>query len=241
LANSSCFVVLIQLNQMISKTHKTRRRDTKGFTLVELLTITVVVSILMTIGAIGLNNLSSGKGVGSAVSQAEAMFHLARQAAVANNTNARVLVSKSLAGSGQRHGDDLRRILVALQDPETGQWELTDRGEFLPPNVFFSQNFSRNADGTAIQSGTIPGLSAAFSGEFFYYQFNSEGVSTTPGSGFVVGTGIWPPNDTTQPRIGSKQERDFGGFVVWRNGRTSLYRSPNQIPGIENNADLSSF
>ncbi|MFU8892937.1 MAG: Tfp pilus assembly protein FimT/FimU [Luteolibacter sp.] len=218
---------------MTLDTQSPNRRGRKGFTLVELLTVIAVVSILMTAGAIGLKNLSSGKSVGSAVTQAEAMFHFARQAAVANNTSSRVLIAKSLAGSGARHSDDLRRILVAIYDTETSQWELTDRGEFLPQDVFFSQEFSRTAEGTAIQSeSNITGLSAAFSGEFFFYEFNSEGISTTPGAGFVVGSGVWAPNDTTQPRVGRRGERDFGGFVVWRNGRTSLYRSPAQIPSM---------
>jgi type II secretory pathway pseudopilin PulG len=198
---------------------------------VELLTVIAVVSILMTAAAIGINNLSAGKGVGSAVSQSEAMFHFARQAAVANNTRTRVLVAKSLAGPGERHPDDLRRILVAIYNVEENQWELTDRGEFLPANVFFSQEFSRTQDGE-LPSGTIPGLSAAFSGEFYYYEFNSQGITTTPGAGFVVGSGVWPPNNTTQPRVGRRGERDFSGFVIWRNGRTSLYRSPSQIPNM---------
>lgn len=205
-----------------------------GFTLVELLVVIAVVSILMTAGAIGLNNLSAGKGVGSAVSQSEAMFHFARQAAVANNTNSRVLIAKSLAGSGQRHPDDLRRILVAIFNAEENQWELTDRGEFLPANVFFSQEYSTAPSGN-IPSGTIPGLSAAFSGEFFYYEFNSEGISTTPAAGFVVGSGVWPPGDTNRPRVARRGERDFGGFVVWRNGRTSMYRSPSQIQNLPAN------
>jgi len=121
----------------------------------------------------------------------------------------------------------LRRILVAI---ETGpnQWELTDRGEFLPANVFFSQEFSQSPNGE-ISSGSIPGLGGAFGGDFFYYEFNAEGIAAMPGAGFVVGSGVWPPGDTGRPRVGRKGERDFGGFVVWRNGRTSLYRSPAQM------------
>lgn len=204
----------------------------KAFTLVELLVVIAVVSVLMTAGAIGINSLAGGKGVGSAVSQSEAIFHFARQAAIANNTRSRVLIAKAMSGAGERHPDDLRRIVVAIEDPDTNQWTLTDRGGFLPPNVFFSQSYSRTSEGGEIPSGTIAGLSAAFSGEFFFYEFNSEGVVSTPAAGFVVGNGAWPPGETGQPRVTRRGERDFSGFVIWRNGRTSLYRSPAQIPNL---------
>ena len=77
---------------------------------------------------------------------------------------------------------------------------------------------------------TFPGQTA-FNGDYFYYEFNSEGISANPGAGFVVGGGVWRPADE-KPRVRRSGERDFGGFVVWRNGRTSLYRSPSQIPGL---------
>jgi len=106
----------MELNHSIAPNH-----PAKGFTLVELLVVIAVVSVLMTAGAIGLNALSGGKGVSSAVSQAEAVFHFARQTAVANNTRTRVLIPRNLGGGGQRHPDNLRRLLVAIEDPETNQ------------------------------------------------------------------------------------------------------------------------
>lgn len=204
-------------------------RRPAGFTLVELLTVIAVISILMTAGAIGINNLAGGKSTTNAVSQAEAVFHYARQLAVANNTQSRVLVSKSL-GRGERHTNDLRRLLVVYRDSTTGNWQLSDRGEFLPPDVYFSQEYSRHEAGP-IPNEIITDLPQAFRGDYFYYEFNSEGVSSNPGAGFVVGSGVWPPNDL-QPRVSRSGERDFGGFVVWRNGRTSLYRSVTQIPNL---------
>jgi prepilin-type N-terminal cleavage/methylation domain-containing protein len=201
----------------------------RGFTLVELLVVIAIVTILMTAGAIGINNLSSGKGVGSAVSQAEAVFNLARSIAVSQNTTARVLIAKKLTSTGSaRHPDDLRRMLIVFRNNETNRWELSDRGEFLPSGVFFSQTYSLDTADQAIPSETFPDLPQAFRGEYFFYEFNAEGIATVPGSGFVVGSGNWPTNDPS-PRLTNAGKRDFGGFVIWRNGRTSLYRNPSQI------------
>lgn len=206
---------------------KNRLRRAGGFTLVELLVVIAIISVLMTLGAIGINSLSGGKGVSSAVSQAEAIFHFARQAAVANNTRARVLIPRELSGVAPRHPDNRRRLLVAIQDPETNEWRLTDRGEFLPQNVYFSELFSLTAEGAQIQTATIPGLPPAFAGTYYFYEFNSEGVASSPAARFIVGNGVWPPGK--ELRVASRNQRDFGGFVIWRNGRTSLFRSPDQM------------
>jgi hypothetical protein len=42
-------------------------------------------------------------------------------------------------------------------------------------------------------------------------------------------------NPTERPRVTSAGKRDFGEFAIWRNGRTSIFRSPDQIAtGINN-------
>jgi len=218
---------------MTCKTNMRKKFRLNGFTLVELLAVIAVITILMTAGAIGINSLSAGKAVGSATSQAEALFNFARQSAVANNTRSRILIAKQMAGEGtNRHPDDLRRIVVALYNAEDDRWELTDRGDILPQNVYFSQNYSKTAEGSDIPSASsISGLPAAFSGEFFYYEFNSEGIVNVPAASFVIGSGVWSPG-AARPSTSRAGERDFSGFVIWRNGRTSVFRSPTQIPNL---------
>ena len=45
--------------------------STKGFSLVELLIVIVIMTALMTMGAMGIKNLTGGKGTSTAVANAE--------------------------------------------------------------------------------------------------------------------------------------------------------------------------
>ena len=212
----------------------------------EMLVVIAIMSILVTAGAIGLGSVG-GKGVTSGVATAESLFDEARSTAVARNMRACVLVAKTLTNNS---GDDLRRILVAYEetDATTGlaknpntapKWELSSRGTVLPDQVFFSMKFSKKVHETGsgsvdtIKSDMLVGtVKPAFAGEYYIYQFNSQGICLTPGTSFIIGTGSRPLNRTSTaapPRVTANSKRDFGGFVVWRNGRTSLFRSPDQM------------
>jgi hypothetical protein len=66
-----------------------------------------------------------------------------------------------------------------------------------------------------------------YAGDYLYYEFNEEGICTTPGASFVIGAGARPVGQA--PRVTGSAKRDFGGFVVWRNGRTSTFRGPDHL------------
>jgi len=218
-----------------------RRGLFSGFTLVEMLAVVLIISVLLTLGAVGINRLTSGKGVSNGVSNAEALFDEARALAVGKGTKARVLVDHNTGSE-----NSLRRLLVVYQElePTTGEpkdpesWVLTSRGVTLSEGVFFSQKFSKkDQDG----GGTLDEMSLAQSdtvkkdyvGEYFYYEFNREGLCTTPGATFVLGAGARPQGQ--EPRVTGSSKRDFGGFVIWRNGRLSAFRGPDHI-GIPSSA-----
>ncbi len=209
----------------------------RAFTLVEMLVVIVIMSILMTAGAIGVGSMG-GKGVTSGVASSESLFDEARSIAVGKRVKARVLVAKDLDNA---KADNLRRVIVvyenldangAVQNPP---WMMASRPTVLPEQVFFSQTFSQKnheSGSGAPDTMTLSGVKPPFLGSYYYYEFNGEGICATPGASFVVGTGVRGTAGTAltqQPKVAGTSKKDFGGFVIWRNGSTSLFRSPEQI------------
>jgi prepilin-type N-terminal cleavage/methylation domain-containing protein len=223
----------------------------RAFTLVELLVVIAIISILMTAGSIGLRGMG-GKGVTSGVATAESLFDEARTTAVGRNIRSAVLVAKTLTNN---KGDDLRRIVVAYEevDPATGlasapdsatpNWMLSSRGAVLPDQTFFSEKFSKKnhtgggggidtISSSRLKTPAGQGVKPSFAGNYYIYEFNAQGIIKTPGASFIIGSGarnLSKSSNEAQPRVTAAGKRDFGGFVIWRNGRTSVFRSPEQM------------
>lgn len=216
-----------------------------GFSLVEMLVVIAIISILMTAGAIGISNLG-GRGVTSGVDTAEALVAEARNMALGKNLRTALLVARELTNNPS---EDRRRILVAHEatgadgsaaDPNNPDpnWVLTSRGALLPDQTFFSEVFSKTnqpagtGDIPEILHSKIVDVKSAYQGSYYIYEFNTQGMPKNPGTGFVIGTGsrmTTKPATTNPPKVTGSARRDFGGFVIWRNGSTSVFRSPDQI------------
>lgn len=222
----------------------------RAFTLVELLVVIVIMSILMTAGAIGLSGMG-GKGVSSGVATAESLFDEARSTAIGKGLKTCVLVARSLTNNPN---EDLRRIVIGIEPvrndgtPSTNAgsmptWVVSSRGALLPDQTFFSSTFSKKDVSSSgdVPTVTLTGVKPAYAGEYYIYEFNSQGnaINSTDntyegGASFVVGSGTRSnskPAKDSPPKVTSAGKRDFGGFVVWRNGSTSAFRNPSQIDG----------
>lgn len=206
-----------------------------AFSLVEVLTVIAIISVLMTAGAIGLGNLTAGKGTSSAIATCESLFEEARTIAVSKRCKARVMIFSDVQQKDSPNY--LRRVVIShekIKDDgtvDTGKWQLAGRGYTMPSGTFFSKEFSKTESGAKIKTETLgvtDGASATYRGSYSTYEFNSEGIISEPGAKFIIGSGILTKN-AENPRTVSGAERDFAGFVIWRNGRTSSFRSPDQM------------
>ncbi|WP_367872368.1 prepilin-type N-terminal cleavage/methylation domain-containing protein [Luteolibacter sp. Populi] len=209
-----------------------QKRHLAGFSLIELLVVILIISLLLTLAGVGLRGITGGNSLGSAVATSEALFDEARAIAVGKGTKARVLVD---INDPQDEGTYLRRMVVAYQELDdqgvpTDKWALSSRALNLPEKIFFSKEFSKKdheGAGGDLEEFTLSIGKTIFDGKYLFYEFNSEGICTTPGASFVVGSGVRPLGQ--DPIAAADGKRDFGGFVVWRNGRTSIFRDPEQI------------
>ena len=218
----------------------------RGFTLVEILVVLAIIGALLGIGVGAIKNLSTSKGVSTAVPLAENLFDQARQVAKSTGVPTRVVIYSDPVASTSNQRKRFHRMMGVVtgrdgqgQEALSGQavtsWEFVSRPISLPSGAFFNDNLS-------IHSGTG---SAIFPGDgsktCFVYEFNSEGAlieASDDGTGipiddgqFILQAGRYSPKAPPSIDEENSAKRDVGGFKVYRNGRIATFKSPNQIIG----------
>lgn len=229
------------MNITLKKRASARQRlysSGRGFTLIEVLVVIAIITILLTLGSFGLRNLTKTSGITAALPVAESLFVEARELAVGRATNTRVLIHATVDASDEYHRVRyLKYMAIAYEEQDedgngTGVWILSSQGTELPQGVYFDKTLSEtNAPTLSTMTIQLPGKSDT---TCYYYEFSSEGFITSPAiSGnsvpkFILRVGTLRPGDT-EPTASSKSPNNIGGFVIWRTGRTSIFRSVEQI------------
>ena len=212
----------------------------RGFTMAEILTVVAVMAILMSIAAVGIQKMDRGQATTTGLAISQAIFAEARSLAIGRGTRARVYIHGEMNDGDE---DDQQRYLRylavgVLEDGSDSDFEIVSRGTFLPNGVYFDEDASREASNDVSDLGTfgredvdLPGLGTNIR-ECFYYEFNGEGIcidgsktNADPGAAFVLVGGVRGSDQEAPRPIGNNRT----GFVVWRNGQTAVYRSPDQI------------
>ncbi len=216
----------------------------KAFTLIEMLVVLVIMSTLIGIGARVMKNTTSAQGTDTGASMAESLFAEARGLAKTSSASTRVVIYAG-GGTGEEREKHLRYMGIVRQvlndggtpgdtSDDTYDWNnrLIARGIKLPSKVFYNAKLSGDPATMSVQ---IPGVTGAQ--QCYYYEFNAEGIIVDPAPAgedpvsFVVQSGKLYPTDDT-PRVAEKGSRDVAGFAIWKRGSTSMFRSPDQVPGL---------
>ncbi|GAA5494844.1 hypothetical protein Rhal01_01008 [Rubritalea halochordaticola] len=229
------------------------RNKPRGFTLIELIAVIMVIAILMGIGATTLKNVTTAKGVNTGVPIAESIFSEARSLAKGRGVDAYVIIYADTSDNDADMTEKLYRYMGVATNAEydangnltegSGTLRLTSRGSMLPTKTFLNANLSGLTDADKMPV-LIPGSSDPK--ECYVYRFNSEGILVEPTlSGangpqalFVIQSGVMTPGSDF-PKELPKNEKDVGGFAVWRSGQTSVFRHPDQILDINGAVDAS--
>ena len=213
----------------------------KGFTLVELLAVMAIISILLSLASVGISRIGKGQGVTAGLAIGEGLLAQARILAMNQNAPARLIIHGDLNDTIPIERDRYRRMMMVVYQTtdEEGriipEWKRAGSPTFLPQGVFYSPELSR-ADMRA--GGVLPEArhqltnQASDARQCHFYEFNGQGICTTPGAGFIVVNGA-RPSGAKQPLLGGK--RDLGGFVVLKNGGTTMIRDIEQLGAVGTN------
>ena len=216
----------------------------RGFTLVELLVVVGIMAAMLSVAAIGIQNIDKGQATVSGLSQTQALMDEARNLAVGRGTRARLCIHSDPSENDR----NLRFIVIAYEEIERDDsgavtntsWKVESRGTFLPTGVYFHPGLSQQAGSQIDGLGSYGsnGTGVRFPGDgrsvrqppYYYYEFNAEGLcseagSNAPGAAFVLCRGVTPQGATEPKVVGN----DVEGFIIWRNGRTSPIRDTDVI------------
>lgn len=208
----------------------------RGFSLVELLTVMSIIAILLSLASVGIGKIGKGQGVTAGLSLGEGLLAQAKTLAINNNAPARLVIHNELNDQLADERQNYRRMMMVMYkevDPTTGEeneeWTRFGRPTLLPDSVYYSPEFSlrdMRSGGQLMTDRHQLTSDPEDTRECVYYEFNGQGICSTPGAGFVLVEAPRPPN---QERPIISRTKNAGGFAVLRNGSTAFIRDIDRV------------
>jgi len=135
------------------------RRRTNGFTLIEMLTVIVIIGIVVGLSIPAVENLMKSGGLNAAARQVTNTLNLARQYAITHRVNACVVFPYSGTTPVSSQAPNYLSYAVLTNNPNIGpnSWGYVGKWESLPIGVVFIKN-------TAVLGAldSLPTISAPF-------------------------------------------------------------------------------
>jgi hypothetical protein len=196
-----------------------------------------IIAILLSLASVGISRIGKGQGVTAGLAVGEGLLAQARILAMNQNAPARLIIHGALNDSDPIQRERYRRMMMVVYQTTTiddegkidETWVPVGSPTFLPQGVYYSPELSKRD----MRMGGVLGEDRhqltnqkADTWQCHFYEFNGQGVCTTPGAGFVVVNGA-RPSGAKLPLTGGKL--DLGGFVVLRNGGTTMIRDITQL------------
>ncbi len=207
----------------------------KGFSLVELLAVMTIIAILLSLASVGISKIGKGQGVTAGMALGEGLLSQARSLAMNQNTRSRLIIHSDLNDTVPEERERYRRMMMVVYKEldengrEKQEWTRAGSPTFLPNSVYFSVDLSRAdmRNGGVLETDTHQ-LSSQTSDvhQCYYYEFNGQGICSTPGAGFILKEGARPSGQEKPLMGGSK---NVGGFVILKNGGTSIIRDIKRL------------
>lgn len=179
----------------------------RGFTLVELLVVMVIMGVLMTMAASVLQSAGKGRGMETAVQQLESLIREARATAIGNDCPTRIVIVNDERDASPQSGH-LRSLSVMMYrttERAAGEYDassLTRGGKWrtisninLAPGVYFSPHYSRPLEWSddvkdesmlGQDSMTLPGMGTT---RVYYIEFDEKGRFVSPSADPINVTG----------------------------------------------------
>lgn len=179
----------------------------KGFTLVELMVVMMIIGIMLTLATTVLRETGTARSLDSGVDMLQNLVQEARVTAQGNDTYTRLVIANDPKDTS-KNSRHLRYMVVQIFRKNAGQaenydgtsvtmngeWVSTSAGITLPPGVYFSPSYSRTLSwaegrGDKINTGNAA-LSRDKSTRVYYFEFDEKGRYVSPSAS---------PNSPSQP------------------------------------------